>query len=193
MELPPIKIGFRLWLLKFPYSFTHFRVCVCGWGMCLQNLYQWNERDERGKWRTWFFSKEKALPFHTKKLLHFLGPLRVFIVWWLLILSPLPCLIALCVCVCARCKKSSDWCNLLSTEIVQLATYLHPKVARWSRGAHLHSQTNTCHVDYASNLGREQVASSSWDLGLMLLLVFKERLKYTTPTYMKTQKKIYHQ
>ena len=96
---------------------------------------------------------------------------------------------SMCVCVCARCKKSSDWCNLLSTKIVQLATYLHPKVARWSRGAHLHSQTNTCHVDYASNLGCEQVASSSWDLGLMLLLVFKERLKYTTPTYMKTQKK----
>ena len=101
MALPPIKIGFRLWLLKFPYSFSHFKVCVCGWGMCLQNLYQWNERDERGKWRTWFFSKKKALPFHTKKWLHFLGPLRVFIVWWLLILSPLPCLIALCVCVCA--------------------------------------------------------------------------------------------
>ena len=140
MALPPIKIGFRLWLLKFPYSFSHFKVCVCGWGMCLQNLYQWNERDERGKWRTWFFSKEKALPFHTKEWLHFLGPLRVFIVWSLLILSPLPLLITLCVCVCvyacARWKKSSDWCNLQSTEIIQLTTCCPLRL----RGARLHSQ-----------------------------------------------------
>ena len=147
MELPPIKIGFRLWLLKFPYSFTHFKVCVCGWVMCLQNLYQWNERDERGKWRTWFFSKEKVLPFHTKEWLHFLGPLKVFIVWWLLILSPLPRLIALCVCagrkavigaICRVQRSFNSWpvCPLRSWDDHEVHVCILRKIlATWTTQA----------------------------------------------------------
>ena len=65
-------------------------------------------------------------------------------------------------------------------------TYLPPKVARWSLGEHLHSKTNTYYVDFASSLGREQVASRSQNFELMQLPVFKEMLKYTTPNYMKT-------
>ena len=63
MESPLMRIGFRLWLLKFPFSFTHSQVCVCGWGMYLQNLYQWNERDGKERWRTWLFSKKKLSLF----------------------------------------------------------------------------------------------------------------------------------
>ena len=61
------------------------------------------------------------------------------------------------------------------------------------RDARLHSQTNTCHVDFTDSLGCEQVISRLQNLVLMQLLVFKERLKYITPTYMKTRKTIHHQ
>ena len=96
-----------------------------------------------------------------------------------------------CVCVCWQ--KNSGWCSLQSTQIVQLPTCQSPQVTRWSRGARLHSQTNTCHVDFTGSLGRKLVASRPRDLELMQLPVFKERLKYTIPTYMKTQKTIHHQ
>ena len=58
-----------------------------------------------------------------------------------------------------------------------------------SQGARFHSRTKTCHVDFVSNLSHKMVASKSRNLWLIQLLVFKERLKYTTPIYMKTQKK----
>ena len=78
------------------------------------------------------------------------------------------------------------WCNLQSTEIMQLATCFPPKVMIWLWGARLHFQTTTCHMDFAGSLGCKKVASRPWDLRLMQLPIFKERLKYTTPIYMKT-------
>ena len=102
IESPPMRIRFRLWLLKFPFSFTHSQVCVCGWGMCLQNLYQWNERDGKERWRTWLFSKKKLSIFIQRIFLHTLGTLKVSRVWSILIWSPLLHLTIVCMCVLAE-------------------------------------------------------------------------------------------
>ena len=102
MVSPPMRIGFRLWLIKFPFSLIHSQVCVCGWGMCLQNLYQWYERDGKGRWRTWFFSKKKLSIFIQKIFLHTLGTFKVSRVWSVL-LKPFAMPYS-CVYVCAGRK-----------------------------------------------------------------------------------------
>ena len=95
-----------------------------------------------------------------------------------------------CVCVCVRAGRKTvvgAICRVQRSCNLRLIRPLRLQDAR------LHSQTNTCHVDFTDSLGCEQVISKLQNLVLMQLPVFKERLKYTTPTYMKTHKTIHHQ
>ena len=43
------------------------------------------EKGGKREMETWFFSKEKALSFHTKEWLHSLGTLKISRVWSILI------------------------------------------------------------------------------------------------------------
>ena len=61
-------------------------------------------------------------------------------------------------------------------------------------GCEVHDCTlnqNTCHVDLMDKLGREKVASKPRNHYLMLLPIFKEMLKYSTPKYMKIEETIH--
>ena len=74
--------------------------------------------------------------------------------------------------------------SMQSIEIMQLVTQSPLKVTRWSRDSQLHSQPKPCHMDFTGKLGHEMVASRPQNLYLMLLLIFKERLQYSTPSNM---------
>ena len=95
-----------------------------------------------------------------------------------------------CVCVCVSASR-----KIVVGAICKAQRSCNSRLVRplRSQGARLHSQTNNYHVDFTDNLDCEQVISRPQNLGLMQLPVFKEKLKYTTPTYMKTHKTIHHQ
>ena len=120
---------------------------------------------------TCFFSRKNSL-FSYKGLTSIILTLLAFL-GFVQLLSKASCHASqLCVCVCARARAMWPGCHL-----------------RLRDGCEVHDYTliqSTSHVDLAGKLGYEQVASRLRDHWLMLLQIFKKRLKYFTPKYRNT-------
>ena len=97
----------------------------------------------------WFYSRQKALSFHTLDSFTLLS-LFWFLWFFQTYLKPLA---TPQNCVCTLTDK--QWtCALPSIEIVQLATWLCPKVVWWLRSEQLHSHLKHLPCGSHGHLGR---------------------------------------